>query len=125
MRAFLVIAALLFLILTGCEEVVEKPAAPPDTAPRFTGEVADQTYTTAEAIDRLVLPAATGGNGALSYSLEPAVPGLRFDSGTRTLMGTPTAAGSYLMTYRAVDADENAAASDAAVLKFTIKVQES
>ena len=78
------------LVLAGCDEAT--PPAP-DTAPRFTDTATDQTYTTGEAIVPLVLPAATGGIGALSYSLEPAVAGLRFDGGTRTLMGTPTAAG--------------------------------
>ena len=110
------------LVLAGCEEAT-LPVS--DTAPRFTEEVADQTYTTGEAIAPLVLPEATGGDGALSYTLEPAVPGLRFDGGRRRLTGAPTSTGSRRMTYRAVDADGNTAASDAAVLKFTIVVQDA
>ena len=91
---------------------------PPDTAPAFAGSVADQTYTVDEAISPLTLSAASGGNGSLSYSLTPAVPGLVFAAATRTLSGSPTSAGTYAMTYQAVDG-----ASDAASLTFTITVQ--
>ena len=59
----------------------------------------------------------------MSYSLAPTVPGLTFTAATRTLSGTPTSAGSYGMTYQAVDGDNNTAASDAAMLSFTITVQ--
>lgn len=96
---------------------------PPDTAPAFAGTGADQTYTVGEAISPLTLPAASGGNGALSYSLTPAVPGLVYVAATRTLSGTPISTGSYAMTYRAVDGDANTSASDAATLSFTITVK--
>ena len=96
---------------------------PVDTAPSFTGAATDQAYTVGEAIEPLELPAAKGGNGALSYTLEPAVPGLTFTPGTRTLSGTPTTAGSYRMTYRVADADDNGAASDGDAHTFTITVQ--
>ena len=102
---------------------VQEPE-PPDTAPTFAVTLADQTYTEGEAVSPLTLPEAGGGNGTLSYSLAPTVPGLTFTSATRTLSGTPTSAGSYDMTYQAVDGDDNTAASDAATLSFTIKVQE-
>ena len=96
---------------------------PSDTAPAFALTVADQTYTKGEAISPLTLPAASGSNGTLSYSLTPTVPGLAFAAATRTLSGTPTSAGSYDMTCQAVDADDNTTASDAATLTFTITVQ--
>ena len=102
---------------------VQEPE-PPDTAPAFAVTVADQTYTEGEAVSPLTLPVASGGNGTLSYSLAPTVPGLTFTAATRTLSGTPTSAGSYDMTYQAVDGDDNTAASDAATLSFTITVQE-
>ena len=102
---------------------VQEPE-PPDTAPAFAVTVADQTYTEGEAVSPLTLPVASGGNGTLSYSLAPTVPGLMFTAATRTLSGTPTSAGSYDMTYQAVDGDNNTAASDAATLSFTITVQE-
>ena len=68
------------------------------------------------------LPLATGGDGARSYTLTPAVPGLSFDPRTRRITGTPTTAGSYAMTYRAVDSDADDSAADSATLNFTIRV---
>ena len=100
------------------------PTEPTDTAPAFFVMVGDQAYTEGEAISPLTLPEASGGNGTLSYSLTPTVPGLAFAAATRTLSGTPTTAGSYDMTFQAVDGDANTAASDAATLSFTITVQE-
>ena len=66
------------------------------------------------------LPAATGGDGALTYSLSPAAlpAGLSWDAATRTISGTPTsvtAAASY--TLAATDAD-----GDAATLTFDLSV---
>ncbi len=100
---------------------VESNSQPAVTAP------SDQAYSEGRPITDLVLPAATGGNGALSYALArtsgtPALPpGLSFDAATRTLSGTPSgtqAATGY--TYTATDAD-----GDAATATFTIMVQES
>ena len=94
-----------------------------DFAPRMFGTVAAQTYTAGTAVFALRLPTAYGGNGALTYTLAPAVPGLSFDAATRRLSGTPTQAGTYPMTYRAADADANTADSDAAIRTFTLTVQ--
>ena len=96
-----------------------------DFAPRMFETVAAQTYTEGTAIFALRLPTAYGGDGALTYTLTPAVPGLSFDAATRRLSGTPTRAGSYRMTYRADDADDNTGDSDAAVRTFTITVTET
>ena len=96
-----------------------------DTAPRFDGIVADQSYTVGKAISPLLLPEAIGGNGHLSYELRPAVPGLTFHPAARTLRGTPGAAGTYQMTYQVSDADDNTSASDADTLGFTITVREA
>ena len=85
------------------------PRGPSDTAPAFAVTVADQTYTEGEAVSPLTLPVASGGNGTLSYSLAPTVPGLTFTAATPTLSGTPTSAGTYAMTYQAVDGDNNTA----------------
>ena len=98
----------------------------PDTQPSFGAQVvANQTYTAGEPITPLVLPQASGGNGALTYALVPTVPGLTFDPARRTLTGTPTHAGTYAMTYSAVDGDENTATSDAAVLTFDITITQN
>ena len=104
-------------------EVPSMGTGPSDTAPVFAVTVANRTYTEGEAISPLMLPEASSGNGTLSYSLTPTVPGLTFNSATRTLSGTPTAAGTYGMTYQAVDGDANTAVSDAATVTFTITVQ--
>ncbi len=64
----------------------------------------DLSFTVGTAIDTLTLPAASGGDGELTYSLSPQVPGLSFDPATRELSGTPTEGGSWLMTYRVRDA---------------------
>ena len=94
----------------------------PDIAPSFTGRVPDLDYTAGTAVSGLTLPAAMGGNGPLIYSLTPAVPGLRFSPQTRQLVETPTSPGSYSMTYRVTDADDNTADIDADTISFTIKV---
>ena len=91
-----------------------------DDVPSFGAEtIADQTYTQDTAITTLTLPEATGGDGTLTYTLTPLLPGgLTFDATGRTITGTPTssqAAAEY--TYTATD--EN---GDAVSLTFTIRV---
>ena len=101
-----------------------------DTAPTFGEQtVAAQTYTVGTAIPLLTLPAATDGDGRLTYTLsgpagaEPPA-GLRYtpppveEPHGGTLSGTPTeaqAATPYTLT--ATDAD-----GDTATLTFTIAV---
>ena len=94
----------------------------PDSSPDFDPDVGqgDQSYTQDTAITPLLLPAASGGNGELDYSLSPAVPGLTFDPATRRLTGTPTAAGTHAMTYEVTDAD-----GDSDTLSFGIVVRTS
>ena len=92
----------------------------PNKTPDFgVATVADQAYVKDEAISELLLPAATGGDGTLSYSISPALPtGLSFDAVSRKLTGTPTtdqAATEY--TYTASDDEE-----DTATLTFKISV---
>ena len=87
--------------------IVSASALAPEPGPDFgnLGSPLFEQYTIGEPIEPLRLPAAGGGKPPLNYSLEPAVPGLRFDSATRVLNGTPTAAGEYDMTYRVEDAN--------------------
>ena len=80
----------------------------------------NQEYAIGTAISALTLPAASGGDGALTYSLSPEVPGLTFNATVRRLTGTPTAAGSYDMTYRVRDVD-----GDTDSVSFTISVSET
>ncbi len=83
--------------------------------------IAEQTWLTGTAITALTLPAATGGNGTLTYALTPALPaGLSLDAATRTISGTPTAAPQSNYTWTVADADNNTADTDAASLTFSV-----
>ncbi len=82
---------------------------------------ADPAWVAGTAIAALVLPEATGGTGAVTYALAPASwNGITVDTATRTLSGTPAAAGSQAFTWTATDA---AGASDS--LTFTATVTAS
>lgn len=64
----------------------------PGTGPVVHGTVGTAVDTT--------LPAATGGNAPVTYSLDAELPGgLTFDAGTRHIAGTPTAP-KVAMTYK-------------------------
>ncbi len=112
-------ASLTFSITVVAEDLM--PSFRPGTS------IANRSFTKDVQIEPLVLPAATGGNGTLHYSvLGPPgnlfLPdGLSFDEETRTLSGTPTALqGPTTYAYRVADAD-----SDRATLTFTIEVEEA
>ena len=83
------------------------PTDPGASAPRFPTSLGpgDQSLSLGAAISPLRLPAASGGNGTLTYSLAPNVPGLSFDPSTRRLTGTPTMAAVQAMTYTVTDLD--------------------
>ena len=103
--------------LASAESNEATPTAPP---PNFSGvTINNRTYQQNAVIEPAVLPAASGGDGTLTYALSPALPsGLSFDAATRTLSGTPTAtAVPSTYTYTATDAN-----GDHASLTFTLKV---
>ena len=137
--ALLVLA--LALVLTGCrrstpiidpepeppvtvEPVDPEPPDPADTAPSFERQLRDRAYSVGVGIAPFVLPEATGGNGPLTHSLDPALlpPGLNYHSEYRVIFGTPMAEGVYPITYVAEDSDDNHDPSDSAVLAFEISV---
>ncbi len=92
-----------------------------DAMPTFSGEmIDDQEYIAGSPIKPVTLPAATGGNGGLRYSITPALPtGLNFTPATRVLSGTPTIAMSKnTYTYTVTDVD-----GDTAELTFNITVE--
>ena len=113
------------------------------TATDEDGDVATLTFTLAVIADRLpafgdgtrvaaqryfiggnvrmTLPEATGGDGTLVYILLPTLPkGLRFDSATHTISGTPSKVLTETeYTLSAFDAD-----GDFASLTFTLEVQQ-
>ncbi len=80
--------------------------------------IAAQSYTAGTAIHALELPAAMGGEGAITYSVSDLPAGLSFDAATRMISGTPDAAtdGAVEVTYTAMAGDESAS------LMFTITV---
>ncbi len=107
----------------------------PDLAPSFGTDTIDpQTYTRNTAIS-VTLPAATGGDPPLSYTIENQEPqiltplnlpaGLTFTSATRVLDGTPvnlqTTPLNYV--YRVNDGDETTD-PETATLAFTITIVE-
>ena len=96
------------------------PVPQSDLRPSFGDiTVGDQSYTQGMEIAPLMLPAGTGGNGPLTYTLTPALPaGLMLDMATRYLSGTPSMpqeARQY--TWTATDAD-----GDTTTLEFSIAV---
>ena len=92
----------------------------PDASPDFSAAATpgDQRYLVNAPIVSLSLPAASGGEGALTYTLAPEVPGLIFDTATRVLSGTPTEVGTHTMTFVVTDAD-----GDTDTLTFTITIE--
>ena len=114
----LFLAVALMLGVAGCG------GGPRDFVPAFEeGSIAGKSYDQNLPIDSETLPAATGGDGALTYTISPDLPvGLTFDAATRLLSGTPTEAQpATVYTYTATDSD--AAYPDAAVLTFWITVK--
>ncbi len=91
-----------------------------DTAPSFGNvTIENQTWTRNRSIGTWRLPAATGGNGALSYELEPSLPsGLSLSMMERLVSGTPTVLlPPTQYTWRALDED-----GDEATLTFIVEV---
>ena len=71
-----------------------------------------------EGLSMTELPAATGGDAPLAYSVSTGLPaGLTFDADTRTISGTPTTAGESDIVYTVVDKN-----NDSAVLTYTIEI---
>ena len=106
------VAAVVFL--AGCTRAVKTPIsfAAGDLTPTLPAMVKGT------AISAVVLPEASGGEGALTHTLAPEVPGLTFDPETRQLNGTPTTAGSYPLRYTATDED-----GATATLSFMVTVR--
>ena len=99
-----------------------------NTAPAFPGgtSVTIPTFTVGQMIDTLTFPVATGGNGALTYTLTGALPaGLTFNAAARppTLTGTPTSTTvAPVYMYVANDGDDDMTAGDTATLSLSITV---
>ena len=98
-----------------------------NTAPTFGGAtIDDQVFESGMDIDAMTLPAATGGNRTITYTLvdhEGNVPeGLMFNDSSRELTGRPALVQDadstlYRMTYKATDADGQ---SDTIMFNITV-----
>ena len=107
-----------------------------NAVPTFgSGSVSNKTYVVGQAIDEFTVPAATSGNGTITYTASNLPDGLRFDatgsdspgcpgSQAREICGTPTtAAAAATVTITAQDGDANRAATDRATLTFSVTVE--
>ena len=100
-----------------------------NSAPSFGGAtVSNQTYFSSQSIRQLQVPAATSGNGALTYTAYGLPDGLSFDGdGTgacgraRTVCGRPTTAGNSTVRIVVTDQDDTDV-SDRDTLTFTMSV---
>ena len=91
-----------------------------DQAPQFGSGTYEATLTVGEPVT-LTLPAATGGDGALRYTLSPLPVGLSFDSQTRVLSGTPTSSQTATtLTYTVTDSDASDPDRDTRTFTLTI-----
>ncbi len=114
-----VAAAALVVVLAGCTE-----------AARTTKDVVFPTADLSVALvpkltegmpmTAVTLPEAMAGTETLTYGVTPDVPGLSFNPATRVYSGTPTAAGTYPLTYTA-----STSGGESASLKFTVDVESS
>ena len=86
------VARLRFSITIGAADPSDPaPPAPPDLA--FRSAPADRVWTQHKPIARFNLPTASGGSGAISYALTPALPGgVTRDTASHRISGTPAAA---------------------------------
>ena len=113
-NAALALTLVTVLVLSGCD-VLNR-----DRKPGFGGATIDaQFYFQGAAIPNLTLPEANGGDGSLHYTLDPPPPpGLRFDSATRVLSGTPTETLELTtFVYTVQDAD-----NDRDARRFTMRI---
>ena len=120
---------------------------PTDTAPAFARGQPATGFPSGAAIVPFQLPAASGGNGAVTYAAAGLPAGLKFDAtgadaggctaadfptgfadaanlaaAPRVVCGTPTRDGASIVVVTAHDADANRAATDRARLSFTFTV---
>ncbi len=118
-RVLTVNSATIMLKDTKAGSTPPKPRDPGSPVFAANDTIADQEYVVGTAIDSLVLPKATGGDGDLTYSISTLPAGLAFDDSTRTISGTPSVAteGAVNMVYAVIDRD-----NDSATLLFSIKV---
>ena len=92
-----------------------------DNTPSFgSGTIADRVHVKDIATTSVTLPAATGGDTPLTYSLSPTLPtGMSFNATSRELSGTPSVTKAQTTyTYTVTDKD-----NDTATLTFKLTVE--
>ena len=97
-------------------DIAAAPVVTPDRSPAFSAQSHACSGTAGAALS-CTLPAATGGDGTLAYSLASPPQNLVFTAATRLLSGTPAAAGTSSLTYTATDGD-----GDAATMTVTLTI---
>mgnify|MGYP001042125520 CR=1 FL=1 len=89
-----------------------------NVAPVISGAMTNQTSYMQTAMASYQAPAATDVNSdAITYSATGLPPGVSFNAATRTFSGTPTATGTYTVTYKATDSK---GASSTKTFTFTV-----
>ncbi len=119
-------ATVVFTLEVGARPTVPDPSPGVNRRPSFeVGSLPGLRYLQNRAITPLQLPAATGGDGRLSYRVEPALPaGLTYTvpeagaDGGGIIRGTPTVAAERT-PYRLIATDTD---GDQAFLSFTLTV---
>ncbi len=100
----------------GLRRISQTKLAFRETIPSFT-------FVINKAITPFVLPEAKGGLGMLEHTLSQLPPGLLFeDQNARTISGTPTQTGTWIMSYTATDMST---VPQTAQLRFQIKIVEA
>ena len=108
--------------LTFTIEVIVRVSAPGNSLPSFGSQtIGDKSWVQRREIDSFTLPAASGGDGTLTYTLSPGLPdGVSRHATTRVVSGAPSVSmDSTTYTWKVTDADR-----DTAQLTFTITVTE-
>ena len=107
-------------------EQVRSAVSGGDNAPSFPQgtTISNYEFTVGTSVGTITLPAATGGDGTLTYSLSPALPaGLTFDASNLQLTGTPTTAQTATdYTYTATDDDGTPEATDDDTVSITFSI---
>ena len=100
------------------------PYTPPSTPSFGDAVIADQRYQVDNSVN-LLLPAATGGSGELTYSISPTMGnGLTFNSSTRTVKGESTfAADTVTYTYTVTDAKGETDQLSFTITAFNVRVR--
>ena len=92
-----------------------------DLAPSFgSATIGDKSWTQRQEITAFTLPTATGGDGSLTYDLNPSLPAGVSKNASHRVSGTPTGHQTETTyTWKATDTD-----GDVAQLTFTITIAE-